>query len=115
MIRFVPDAALLQLERYAVPDVVADVLFVREDLMDRPATPGSAQIGRDAALVEQNGDLALDFSAIDELAVDPPNSLKLFFRAGEWGRVRPWSRSRRPDPFLLRLDRTRRARPRTGI
>ena len=40
------DVPLLELEGGAVEDVVADVLLVRQDLVDRSTGPGPSQIGR---------------------------------------------------------------------
>ena len=52
-------ALLLQLERDAVVDVVADVLLVGQDLMHGAARPGPAEVGPDRPRVEDVGDLAL--------------------------------------------------------
>ena len=68
---------LLQLEGRSVPDVVADVLLVDQDLVDGAARPCSPKIGENASLVEACGDLALDFAIFDESAVDPADRIDL--------------------------------------
>ena len=69
------DPILLQLEGAAIIDVIADVLFVRQNLMNGSPSPGLAKISRHASLVELCSNLALDLSAVDELAIHPPNGL----------------------------------------
>lgn len=78
----VPLALLLQLERHAVPDVVADVLRIDQHLVDRPAGPGPAQVGRDAPSVQGLGDLALGLRVLDEGAVHPLYRRHLLGRPG---------------------------------
>jgi hypothetical protein len=74
---------LLQLEGAAVIDVIADVLLVRQNLMNGSPSPGSAKISRYASLVKLCSNLTLDLSAVDELAIHPPNSLDFLLRTGD--------------------------------
>ena len=76
-------ALLLQLERAAVVDVVTDVLFVRQHLMDGAAGPGPAEVGRDATFVEKGRDLALDLALVDELPIHPTHRLELVGGSGD--------------------------------
>ena len=57
---------LLELERAPVVDIVANVLFVREDLVDGAARPELAKIGFDTLFIELSRDLTFYASAIDE-------------------------------------------------
>ena len=49
-----------------VEDVVADVFLVGQNLVDGAARPGTAEIGLDAPLVEQRGDLAFQPTATQD-------------------------------------------------
>ena len=70
----------LQLARDAVPDVVADILLVDEDLVDGAARPGPPQIRADALGVQQRGDLVLAAPLLDEAAIDPADRIHLLGR-----------------------------------
>lgn len=74
----VDDAALLQLERDPVPNIVADVFFVDENLVHRPTRPGTAQIGRYAAIIEFGGNLAFIAPILDKALINPPDDGDLF-------------------------------------
>ena len=73
---------LLELEGGAVPNVVADVFLVDQNLMNRAAGPRATKIGEDASLIEARGDLPLLLAVLDEGPVDPADDVDLFGRAG---------------------------------
>ena len=74
---------LLEFEGASIPDVVADVFFVDQNLMDRRAGPRAAKIGGDAPLIELGRDLALGFSVLRERTVDPSHDFDFFFGPGD--------------------------------
>src|ERR1700720_3369245 len=79
-LRPIPDALLLELERHAVPDVVANVFLVDKHLMHRAACPETPQIGAHTALIEKARDLALWLSFFDKRPVNPTYGFNLFRR-----------------------------------
>jgi len=56
-------------------DLVANVLFVRQDLMDRTLSPGPPQICGNAAIVQHLGELRFNHSFIDEHTIHPTDDL----------------------------------------
>src|ERR1700732_361578 len=76
------DPLSLELEGSPVPDVAPDVFFVDQNLMDCAPGPRPPQIRGGSTCIEQPGDLALGLSFINEGAIDPPDSIKLFWWAG---------------------------------
>ena len=57
-LRRIDDALGFQFEGDAIVEVVADVFFIGQDLVDDAARPGSAEVGLDAFSVQRGGDLA---------------------------------------------------------
>jgi len=55
----IDDTALFQLVGNAIKDVIANVFFVRQNLMDSRGRPGAAEIVHDPFLVELQRDFAL--------------------------------------------------------
>src|ERR1700722_1204602 len=77
----VADPFSLELEGTAIPDIVADVFLVDEDLVDGPACPRSSEIGTIAAIIENGRDLTLGFSVRHEQPIHPADSVYLICRA----------------------------------
>ena len=77
----IDDALLLELEGDPVVDIVADVLLVRQHLVDGAAGPRPAQIRENSALIQHGGDLRFDDSFFDKDAVHPANNFNLVRRA----------------------------------
>ena len=73
---------VFQLVGVPVIDVVADILFVGQHLMDGATGPGAVEIRLQAALVQQRRDLAFEPAAVDELPVNPPNILDFVVGSG---------------------------------
>ena len=67
----------LQLERGTVIDIVADVLLVGENLVDRAARPRSAEICANAFRIQSRGNLALGPPLHDKHAVETTYDLYL--------------------------------------
>src|SRR3981081_2456190 len=65
-VALIDDAALLQLERNAIEDVVADIFLVCQNLMDRCTSPGSTEIAHDAPLIKRLGNFALRLTFLDK-------------------------------------------------
>src|SRR3984893_8321391 len=78
----VADAFPLELGGTAIPDIVADVFLVDEDLVDAPACPRSSEIGTIAAIIENGRDLTLGFSVCHEQSIHPADRVHLIRRAG---------------------------------
>ena len=58
--------------------IVANVLFIRDDLMDCAARPRTLEIGENATGVEIRGDFPLGIPILQEGLVHPTNSCNLF-------------------------------------
>jgi hypothetical protein len=74
---------LFQFERGVVVDVVADVFFVGEHLMNRTACPGSLQVGQNPPVVELLGDLELGQPVANKFLVDLSDDSDLVGGAGD--------------------------------
>src|ERR1700716_892554 len=74
----IDDAALLQFVRNAIEDVVADILLVCQDLMDRGASPGTTEIAHDALLIKRHCNFALRLTLLDKHRVDAVNVFDFF-------------------------------------
>ena len=66
-----------ELERCPPPDIVADILFVDQNFVDRPARPGSTKIGENTSLVQTVCDIALALCRNGEITVDTANDRDL--------------------------------------
>ena len=66
----ITDALLLQFERDVVVDVVADVLFAGQHLVDGSARPMPTEVSSAPIGVQQRGDLAFSLMVVDEESVD---------------------------------------------
>ena len=78
---WIEDSLGLQLERDPVVDIVADVFFVGQDLVDRASGPRSTEIGHMPFAVQYPGDFAFGSLLNDEHAVEAPHDLDFFRRA----------------------------------
>ena len=81
-LRDVHHSVLLELERNAVVNVVADVLFVGEDLVNRGTGPGAVEVGCEPQAIKTLGNLRFDHPLIDEPLVDLVDRLNLGVWAG---------------------------------
>src|SRR5207248_6447046 len=77
---WIHDARLSKLERHAVVDVAADVLLVRQELMDGGPGPLAAEISPHAHAIEAASDLRLHQPVVDEPAVDLVHDVDLLLR-----------------------------------
>lgn len=71
--------SLMQLDRDTVPDVVADLFLVDQNLMDCAARPGASDIIEDAALIQVTRDGVLVAAVLHEAAIDPADGLHLVY------------------------------------
>src|SRR5690606_12033684 len=78
--RIVFHSLLLELEGHPIPDIVAEILLVDQNLVDGTAAPLLAEIGQDALSVERGCDLFLAAVVVHEEAIDAPYYLLLFLR-----------------------------------
>src|SRR6267142_6748362 len=76
----IDDTALLQLVRNAIEDVVADIFFVCQNLMDRCASPGTTEIAHDAPLIQRECNFALRLTFLDKHRIDAVNVFDFFRR-----------------------------------
>src|SRR4051812_49341918 len=65
-VRAVMHPLSLELERGPVPDVVADVLLIDQDLVDSSSGPGPAEVRSDAPRIEELGDFSLGLPLFDK-------------------------------------------------
>ena len=86
-----------EFEGGAVPNVVANVLLIDQNLVDGAAGPGPPEVGSNPAGVKQLGDFALELPIVDECPINPTDRILFFW----W----PWHQddSIRLDAFLLPL------------
>ncbi|MCY1559618.1 hypothetical protein D9M68_966710 [compost metagenome] len=70
----------LELAGVPVPDVVADIFLVDQNLMDGAARPGPVQVGQHALSVQVQRNLDLIALFLDEAPIDRPHDLDLFGR-----------------------------------
>lgn len=71
----------LQLAGGAVIDVVADILLMRENLMNGATRPLAAQIRLQASTVQVGRDFALNPAIVHEYLENPPHDRLLILRA----------------------------------
>ena len=73
---------LLELEGLPIIDVIADVFFIGENLMHRPAGPKSAKIGAQPIGIELARNLSLIQAFLKKAPIDPLDYLNFIFGAG---------------------------------
>src|ERR1700687_2105538 len=73
---------LLEFERDAIENIVADVLWVLEHLLYGPARPLPVQVCPNSAVIEQIGDLLLCLVSSGKNVVNFPDNCNLGFRPG---------------------------------
>ncbi len=71
----------LQFERGSVVYVVSDVLFVRQDLMNRSSRPRTAAVIQYTLAVKQRCDHALGHTLVQKESIDAMHDRYLFRRA----------------------------------
>src|SRR5262245_57356424 len=74
---------LLQFAGGPVPDVVADVLLVDQDLVNGAARPRPPKVGENPTLIETGGDFPLDLAILNEASVNPPDCLDFLVGTGD--------------------------------
>jgi hypothetical protein len=65
-LRVVSLVLLLQFKRGTVPDIIANVLFVDQNLVDSAGGPCAPQIRENAPLIEAIRDFSLGFAILDK-------------------------------------------------
>ena len=74
---WIDDSPLLKLERYLVKNIVADVFFVGQDLMDRRSRPAASQICQYSLPIQHRCDLAFGSTFVDEHSIHLSNDFQL--------------------------------------
>ena len=77
------NSLLFQFEGNAIPDVVADVLFIDQNLMDGSPCPGQASLFRHSTSIQIIGDLTLRDAILDEASICLAHDGHLGVRAGD--------------------------------
>src|SRR6266849_9337001 len=73
---------LLELVLNSIENIIADVFFVCQNLMDRGPRPGTVEVAQYSLLVEQRCDFAFRFTFFYKHQVDAVNMLDFFGWSG---------------------------------
>src|SRR3569833_202509 len=64
-------------------NVIADVLFIRENLVNGPPGPSPSEICQNASTIQQRGNVRFIFCLHNKHQIHPTNNFDFFFRAGD--------------------------------
>src|SRR5262249_47753251 len=64
-------------------NVVADVLFIREDLVNGSPGPSPPEICQNASTIQQRGNVRFIFCLLNKHLIHPTNNFDFFIRAGD--------------------------------
>jgi hypothetical protein len=100
----IDDTALLKFVGNAIEDIISDVLFVRQNLVNGGARPWAAEIAQYPALIKRKGNFALGLSFLDEHRIDAVNEFDFFWGTGsEDDTVSLEALTITPSEFALRI------------